>query len=61
MMFKSNLVGGIVGIVLVCIFLGVLMGWVKAIPIVVIMLAVIAMMIYDFAKTMRNLKKSSND
>lgn len=52
-MFKSNLIAGTAGIVLVCGFLGILMAWIKAPPLVIIMLAVIAMMIYDFIKTMR--------
>lgn len=52
-MFKSNLVAGIIGIILVCGFLGILMAWIKAPPLIVIMLLVIGMMIYDFIKTMR--------
>ena len=52
-MFKSNLIAGMIGIVLVCVFLGILITWIKAVPIVIIMLGVIAMMIYDFVKTLR--------
>ena len=59
MMFKSNLVGGLIGITLVCVFLGVLIGWVKAIPIVTIVLVVVGMMIYDFVKTMLKLRRDS--
>ena len=57
MMFKSNLVGGIVGLVLVCAFLGFMATWVKAIPLVTIIVIVVAMMIYDFVKTMLALRR----
>ncbi|MGQ0665062.1 MAG: hypothetical protein ACT4P2_16070 [Pseudomonadota bacterium] len=52
-MLIANLVAGIIGIVLVVAFLGTLMVWLKSVPLIIIMLGVIALMIYDFAKTLK--------
>ena len=49
----ANVVTGIVGIVVVSAFLGFLMWWLKAIPLVVIMLGVIGLMVYDVVCAVR--------
>ena len=52
-MFTSNLIAGIIGIALVCIFLGVLLWWIKALPITIIMVGAVGLMIYDFVTSLR--------
>lgn len=59
-MFVSNLVAGIIGIILFCGFLGIMMAWVKALPLIVIMCIVIAMMLYDFYKSMRDIRNNNS-
>lgn len=46
-------VTGIIGMALVVIFMGFLGAWLKAVPMIVIMLIVAALMVYDFRITMR--------
>ncbi|WP_341702678.1 hypothetical protein [Ferrovibrio sp.] len=53
-MLIANLITGLVGIILLCGFLGILMVWIKAPPLVIIMLVVIAMMVFDFIRSMRD-------
>lgn len=60
-MFKSNLIAGLIGISLLCGFLGVLMYWVPAPPLVIIMLGVIGMMIYGFIDDLREIRENSED
>ncbi|MFN4165801.1 MAG: hypothetical protein ACK4GK_14590 [Ferrovibrio sp.] len=60
-MFKSNLLAGLIGIALMCVFLGVMIAWVKAIPLIVIWVGVMLMMIYDFIKTMREIQRNSGN
>jgi hypothetical protein len=60
-MFKSNLIAGLIGIALMCGFLGVMIAWVKALPLIIIWVAVALMMIYDFVKTMRDIRRNSDN
>ncbi|MFN4275525.1 MAG: hypothetical protein ACK4FJ_04435 [Ferrovibrio sp.] len=60
-MFKSNLLAGLIGIALMCAFLGVMIAWVKAVPLIVIWVGVMLMMIYDFIKTMRDIRRNSGN
>lgn len=60
-MFKSNLIAGLIGIALMCGFLGVMIAWVKALPLIIIWVAVALMMIYDFVKTMREIRRNSDN
>lgn len=60
-MFKSNLLAGLIGIALMCAFLGIMIAWVKAIPLIVIWVGVMLMMIYDFIKTMREIRNNSSN
>jgi hypothetical protein len=52
-MFASNLVSSIVGLVLSIGFMAILVGWLKAIPLGIIMLIIAAMLAYDVFKTLR--------
>ena len=49
----TNLVTGIIGIAGVCIFLGIMLWWVKALPLILITLFVLALLIYDFVQSLR--------
>ena len=60
-MFKSNLLAGIIAIAMLCTFLGFLMAWIKAVPLIAIMVFVIGLMIYDFIKTMREIRNNSGN
>lgn len=60
-MFKSNLLAGLIGIALMCAFLGIMIAWVKALPLIVIWVGVMLMMIYDFIKTMREIRRNSGN
>jgi hypothetical protein len=44
---------GIIGIVLVLAFLGVMLWWVPAIPLIIIVVVVMLLLIYDFVQTLR--------
>jgi hypothetical protein len=50
----TNLVTGIIGIVMVCIFMGFLLVWVPAPPLIVICLGVLALLGYDFVESVRS-------
>jgi hypothetical protein len=49
----TNLITGLIGIVSVCTFLGILLWWIKAPPLIIICVAVMAMLIYDFYQSLR--------
>jgi hypothetical protein len=49
----ANLVGGLVGIGLLVIFLGILLVWVPAPPLIIIVLIVLSLLIYDWVRTLR--------
>jgi hypothetical protein len=48
-----TLVTGIVGIALLLTFLGILVWWIKALPLTIIVVAVVLMLLYDFVQTLR--------
>ena len=48
-----TLVTGIVGIAMLVVFLGILVWWIKALPLTIIVLAVIVLLVYDFVRTLR--------
>ena len=60
-MFKSNLIAGLIGIAMLCGFLGVLIYWVPAPPMIIIMILVVAMMIYSFLLDLREIRENSDD
>jgi hypothetical protein len=49
----TNLVTGIVGIVMVTVFMGFMVVWVPAPPLIIICLAVLALLVHDFIRTIR--------
>lgn len=46
-------VTGVIGIALVLVFLGILVWWIKALPLTIIVVAVVALLLYDFVRTLR--------
>jgi hypothetical protein len=49
-----TLVTGLVGIGLLAAFLGIMVWWVKALPLTLIVLVVMAMLVYDLVQTLRH-------
>jgi hypothetical protein len=49
----TTLFCGIIGMAMVLIFLGIMIWWVPAPPLIIIVAGVMALMIYDFYKTVR--------
>jgi hypothetical protein len=49
----TNLVTGLIGIAGVLAFLGFLLWWIKAVPLIVICVLVMALLIYDFWQSLR--------
>jgi hypothetical protein len=47
-------VTGIIGIALLVAFLGIMVWWIKALPFTIIVLAVLAMMLWDFVQTLKS-------
>lgn len=48
-----DLVTGVIGIATVLTFMGILIWWVKAPPLIIISVVVMGLMIYDFYRTVR--------
>ncbi|HET7876066.1 MAG TPA: hypothetical protein VFN71_11160 [Methylomirabilota bacterium] len=48
-----TLVTGIVGIAMLLTFLGILVWWIKALPLTIIVVAVVLLLVYDFVRTLR--------
>ena len=48
-----NLVTGVIGIAGLCAFLGVLVWWIKALPLTIIVVFVIVLMLIDFVRELR--------
>lgn len=48
----TNLVTGIIGIAGVCAFLGILLWWIKAPPLIIIAGLVVALLVYDFVQSL---------
>jgi hypothetical protein len=44
----TNLVTGLIGIAGVLAFLGILLWWIKAVPLIIICVVVMALLIHDF-------------
>ncbi|MGY3618808.1 hypothetical protein [Bradyrhizobium sp. USDA 10063] len=49
----TNLITGIIGLGLVMTFLGILLAWVKAIPLIVIVVGVMILAVIDFVQSLR--------
>jgi uncharacterized membrane protein len=48
----TNFVTGIVGIAGVCLFLGILLWWIKALPLIIIVGLVVVLLVYDFVQSL---------
>jgi hypothetical protein len=48
-----NVITGIIGIAMLLAFLGVLPWWIKAVPLITIVVAVVALLVYDFLQMLR--------
>ncbi len=44
---------GLVGIVGLGLFLGIMLWWVKALPLIIIVVVVLALLLYDWVQTLR--------
>ena len=51
-----TLITGIIGIAMVTIFLGFMVVWVKALPIIIIVVGVLLLLCYDFVQELRATK-----
>ena len=49
----AHLIAGIIGISMLGTFLGIMVWWVKAPPLIIIVLVVLALLVYDFVQTLR--------
>ena len=47
-----TLICGIIGIAMLGVFLGIMLWWVPAPPLIIIVLAVLALLVYDFVLTL---------
>jgi hypothetical protein len=57
-MFKRNIIAGLVGLVIVGGFLGIVCGWLKAIPLIIISIGVMALALYDFFTSVRDISEA---
>ena len=48
-----DVIPGIIGIALVTTFLGIMVWWVQALPLIIIVVGVLMLLIYDWIKTLR--------
>ncbi|MHB0771840.1 hypothetical protein [Bradyrhizobium sp. 5.13L] len=49
----TNLITGLIGLALMMTFLGVLVVWIKAIPLIVIVVGVVILAVVDFVHSLR--------
>jgi hypothetical protein len=49
----TNFLSGIIGIAGVCVFLGIMLLWVPAAPLIIIVVFVMSLLIYDFIGSLR--------
>ena len=49
----TNFVTGIIGIAGVCTFLGIMLWWIKAPPLIIIVGVVVVLLVYDFVQSLR--------
>lgn len=47
-----TLITGIIGITMLMVFLGIMLWWVPAPPLIIITISVLALLIYDFVKSL---------
>jgi CHASE2 domain-containing sensor protein len=49
----TNFITGLIGVVGVCTFLGILLWWIKAVPLIIICVLVMSLLINDFYQSFR--------
>ena len=49
----TTLITGLIGIAMLATFLGIMVWWVKALPLIIIVVGVLALVIYDFVQELR--------
>lgn len=49
----TNLITGLIGLALMMTFLGILVVWIKAIPLIVIVVGVVILAVVDFVHSLR--------
>jgi hypothetical protein len=50
---------GVIGIALLATFLGIMVWWVKALPLIIIVVGVLALLIIDFVQELRDASKGA--
>ena len=53
------LITGLIGIAMLATFLGIMIWWVKALPLIIIVVGVLALLIYDFLQELRDASKGA--
>ena len=48
-----TLITGLIGIAMFATFMGIMVWWVKALPLIIIVVGVLALLIYDFVQELR--------
>lgn len=56
----TNLVAGLIGVAGLFAFLGILLWWIKAVPLIIICIAVAALLAYDFYLSLRQANGDNN-
>jgi hypothetical protein len=54
-----TLITGTIGVAMLLTFLGIMLWWIKALPLIVIVCGILALMLYDFVVEMRAEAKGS--
>jgi hypothetical protein len=54
-----TLITGLIGIAMLATFLGFMLWWVKALPLIIIMVGVLLLLIWDFVQEVRAAAKSA--
>ncbi|MFK4507922.1 hypothetical protein LPJ38_22950 [Bradyrhizobium daqingense] len=49
----TNMITGLIGLALVLTFLGILVVWIKAIPLIIIVVSVMMLAVIDFVRSLR--------
>lgn len=49
----TNLITGLIGLALMITFLGILLVWIKAIPLIIIVVSVVILAVIDFVRSLR--------
>jgi hypothetical protein len=49
----TALITGLIGIAMLVAFLGFMVVWVKAVPLIIIVILAVVLLVYDFVQTLR--------